>query len=116
MKPHTIIITMDSTGDFTYSPSTLHAKIGDTVAWTSKVGPFAISFTDTTPFLQVSLSSKGAEGEHCIQPQEIQLNTIGHHHYAVAVAQMSQGPDLAMSATVFLDSGCPNIVVSDDGN
>jgi len=116
MKPHRITITVDSDGDFTYSPSTLHAKLADTVSWTSgALGPFAISFTDSTPFPIVTLSSyKNAMGEHVIDPQQIQEDTIGHHHYAVAVAQITEGPNLPMSAKVYLDSGCPDIVVSDN--
>jgi plastocyanin len=118
-KTHTITITM-SDGDFTYSPSALHAKIGETVSFTSgTLGPFAVSFIDETPFLEVTFSSQqNAAGQHCIEARQIQENTIGHHHYAVAVAQLSpQGPDNRQEPpTVFLDSGCPDIVVSDDGN
>jgi plastocyanin len=114
---HKITITV-SNGDFTYNPSTLHAKIGETVTWTSgTLGPFAVSFMDATPFLQVTLQSQqNGQGEHCIEAQQVQENTIGHHHYAVALAQLSPpGPDLPVSACVFLDSGCPDIVVSNDG-
>jgi len=118
MTPHTVTITVNNDGDFTYSPSTLHAKVVDTVSWTSgTLGPFAISFMDSTPFPVVSLSShKNGKGEHVIDPQQIQEDTVGHHHYAVAVAHTTSGPDVAMSTTVFLDSGCPDIVVSNDGN
>jgi plastocyanin len=114
---HTITITINN-GDFTYSPSALHAKIGETVSWTSgTLGPFAVSFMDQTPFLEVTLKSQqNAAGQHCIEAQQIQENTIGHHHYAVALAQLFvPGPDLPMTASVFLDSGCPDIVVSNDG-
>jgi plastocyanin len=116
-KPHTITITVTD-GDFTYSPSTLHAKIGDTVSWTSgPLGPFAVSFMDSTPFLNVTFSSRPSNtGNHCIEALQIQENTIGHHHYAVALAQASvPGPSMPASTTVLLDSGCPDIVVSDDG-
>lgn len=115
-QSHTITITVDSEGDFTYSPSTLHAKFAETVSWTSgTLGPFAVSFTDSTPFPLVTLSSyKNAAGQYVIDPQQIQENTIGHHHYAVAVARISSGPDIPPTATVYLDSGCPDIVVSDN--
>ena len=105
-------------GDFTYSPSTLHVKIGESVSWTSGgLGPFAVSFMDSTPFLEVSLSSRqNGSGQHYIESRQIQENTIGHHHYAVAVAQShAPGPDHPPTTIVFLDSGCPDIVVSNDG-
>ena len=116
-KKHTITITVNN-GDFTYSPSTLHAKVGETVSWTSgPLGPFAISFMDATPFLEVTLRSyQNTGGEHCIDAIQIQENTIGHHHYAVALAPIPvPGPNPPVSPTIFLDSGCPDIVVSNDG-
>ena len=113
---HQITITMTGS-DFTYSPSTLNAKIGHKVTWTSgTLGPFAISFTDQTPFLEVTFSSeRNSLGEHIIEARQIQESRIGHHHYAVSLAVSGQQNDSIAFASVYLDSGCPDIIVSDDG-
>ncbi len=116
---HKIRIDMDNQGNMTYSPSTLQAKTGHIVNWTSgTLGQFAVSFTDQTPFSEVTFSSKkSATGEYYTDDKQILKNTIGHHHYAVAVAKVAVSQDAgktADSVTVFLDSGCPDIVVSSD--
>ena len=114
-----ITITADSRGDFTYTPSTVHVKRGDTVCWISGKGAFAVSFMDQTPFLGVSFSSiENERGEHVIEALKIRDNAIGHHHYAVA--QVVPGPPKGAGGEptirVVLDSGCPDIVVSGDDN
>lgn len=113
---HNITITMTG-ADFTYSPSTVNVKVGHTVSWTSgNLGPFAVSFMDQTPLLEVTLySSRNSAGQHNIDPRQIQENRLGHHHYAVSVALPSAQNDTLHDATVYLDVGCPDIIVSDDG-
>jgi plastocyanin len=115
---HQITISADANGNFTYSPSTLNARIGDTVSWSSEKGPFGISFMDQTPFQKVSYSSKENEQkQHHIDPVQIKQNTIGHHHYAVAVAIAGPpGPLERPTTQIMLDSGCPDIVVSGSDN
>lgn len=114
MTTHTITIKIEDSGDFTYCPSTLHAKTGDTVIWTSSVGPFAVSFMVRTPFPAVTFNSQpDTYGGHCIVATQVRQTAIGHNLYAVALAQLSQGSDGTVSAKVFLDAGCPDIVVSD---
>jgi hypothetical protein len=115
----TVQITISLSGcDFVYNPSTVHAKIGQHITWTSgTLGPFAVSFTDRTPFLEVTLSSfKNSEGHHVIDPRQIQENRLGHHHYAVSLAVGSGQSDSRSESTILLDAGCPDIIISDDGN
>lgn len=114
MNEYRITITMDRNGNPTYSPSTLKAKTGDRIHWVSKVGPFAISFLENSPFSEASLNSRGdGDGIHFTAQKTVQPHARWHHHYSVAVADLSQGPDLA---TIYLDPGCPEIVVSNDGD
>lgn len=109
----TITIRANGKGDFTYEPSTVVVNPGDRVGWTSnQLGPFAVSFTDRTPVNAVSLRSTLVNGEHKIEPRKIVTQTLGHHHYAVAIAVIH--PDLGSVTGVSLDVGCPDIVVSGD--
>jgi hypothetical protein len=115
----TIQITISLSGcNFVYSPSTVHAKVGQSITWTSgTLGPFAVSFTDSTPFLEVTLSSyKNSGGQHVIDPRQIQENRLGHHHYAVSLAAASGISDSFSDSKIHLDAGCPDIIISDDGN
>ena len=113
-----ITITTDGDGNFTYDPSTLKVRHGDQVQWTTgTLGPFAISFNDSTPFYDdVTVSSEvDSDGNNITPEKEIAKGKVGHHHYSVAIAMIPATPDKLVSAdlvTVALDSGCPDIVVS----
>ena len=111
-----ITITTDGAGSFTYTPSTLKVKHGEKIRWTTgTLGPFAISFNDSTPFEDdVTVSSEvDSNGNNITPKREIAEGKVGHHHYSVAIAIIP--PDRPVSVDrvhVALDSGCPDIVVS----
>ena len=111
--PIAIKIQTDGDGTFTYIPSTLRVRQGDEVYWTTEdQGPFAISFNDATPFEDaVTLSSHADEdGNNVTDTKSIAAGKVGHHHYSVAIA-LSPNNQPAENKVV-LDSGCPDIVVS----
>ena len=111
-EPRLITITTDGAGSFTYDPSTVYVRDSESIQWTSgKLGPFAISFNDFTPFDEVTVYSETDDnGNNVTPPQEIVEGRVGHHHYSVAIALLPRAADETVK--VALDSGCPDIVVS----
>ena len=115
----TIAVTVLSSNEvsFTYSPSTLRVapRDGDTVQWTSTDGPFVIMFTQNTPIasaaggLVIDAHSTPTGPLFATQIFTVPAGTIGHFHYAVALALLSSaGP----GAMVHIDAGCPEIIAN----
>ena len=126
MAAHTITITAtlvppsNTEVNFTYSPSTIRVSPGDTVQWTSPSGPFVVMFTERTPIANVSSAGppgpvidahSSVSGPPWSTPPPplaftVPPGTIGHFHYAVALALLSS----AGQASVHIDAGCPEIL------
>jgi hypothetical protein len=123
MAAHTITITVTPfppTGaeeSFTYSPSTLRVAPGDTVRWESLNGPFVIMFTLNTPIktsgpaggLVIDAHSTPAGPPWTTPIFSVPAGTLGHFHYAVALALLSS---VGQAATVHIDAGCPEIIAN----
>ena len=112
---HQVTIKVCVAGDhlnFTYQPSVLHTRAGDTVGWVSPDGPFAVEFKEDTPGDQV-----GVHGEQ-IGPNwrsahfKIRQGARGHYHYAVAVALAGGEFEVPVKGRVALDAACPEIIVN----
>lgn len=99
MRSHLIEIEVDpQTKNFTYRPAVYHARAGATVAWRAN-GTFAIEFTGGTP-LEKGAGIHGQVEE--VVESKLRSDARGIYHYAVAVAVGNE---------VFLDAGCPTIVI-----
>ena len=101
----TIQIEVDpESGHFTYGPSVLRARRGDAISWRCVSGNFVVMFRDLTPLERFSLHGvKNKETETLRVELDAQR---GHYHYQVAVAVETPG-----GIRVFLDGGCPDIIV-----
>ena len=92
---HTVTLTVDANGNFTYSPTLLRVEHGDTVQF-DYAGHFEIMFKERTP------------GDKLFLWQDDSLLTIREdaeyavYHYAAAVKRGNR---------VFLDSACGDIAV-----
>ena len=94
-----IEISVDpDTKNFTYKPAVYHTRPTAPIAWRAN-GTFAIQFTGGTP-----LDKAGIRGPaHEVIYSKIRPDARGIYHYAVAVA---------IGNEVFLDAGCPTIVIN----
>ena len=108
-RDNVITIKVNEHGDFTYDPSVKHVKPGETITWTSTQGPFAICFKDRTPFDHLNHHAiRGAESNSwAVSSRPMRVTKSGHFHYAVAIYA---------DGKVFLDAGCPEIIVNFAGN
>ncbi len=98
MRNHLIEIYVDpNTKNFTYRPAVYHARPGAPVAWRAN-GTFAIQFTGGTPLEKTGIHGRVEE----VFESKIRSDARGIYHYAVAVA---------IGDEVFLDAGCPTIVI-----
>lgn len=104
-KENRISISVTPDGDFTYAPSVKHVQAGQMVIWVSTQGPFTISFKDGTPFGQLNFHSVRGEEGWFVTTREAGKGS-GHFHYAVAIVAEGR---------VFMDAGCPEIIVNIDG-
>lgn len=109
MSHRRVVISVDPpTGDITYAPSALHVSHRDKVIWeTSPENPFTIVFPQT-PFEdgRVSLRSPGPP----LESPPFAPNALGVYHYMVAVS-VSVSVEGKKRPEIFLDAGCPDIVV-----
>jgi hypothetical protein len=101
VRSHLIEIYVDPrTGNFTYKPAVYHAKAGKEtpVSWYAN-GDWAVQFTSGTP-----LETLGIRGhaEKVVDTKVRSDAPRGVYHYAVAVT---------IDHDVFLDAGCPTIVI-----
>ena len=107
-KLHTISIRLDAEGNFVYEPAALRALQGDRIRWVSEDGAFALNFVRDTPVDAISVH--GNRGE---PTASLTVTTqSGVFHYTVAVAAIPPGTNDDMR--VFMDSGCPDIIVGRD--
>ena len=99
-----ISIRVSEDGDFYYEPSVKNVKQGQSVTWTCAQGPFALSFKDQTPFAQLNLQATKGDSANAwsVTSHPARVAAPGHFHYAVA---------LYVNGRVYLDAGCPEIVV-----
>ena len=110
---HLITISLDANGDFTHSPSAVHALSGENVYWGS-IYPFTIQFQDESPLVapvssSVTISSETgltAEGLGTAlpcgtPPAPVDDEAKGNYHYAVALWD---------GYKVRIDAGCPVII------
>ena len=95
-----IEIKVDSeTGDFTYTRSVCHASPSDPISWVAN-GDWAVMFTGQTPLNTAEI--RGRAGRVSPPARVSREAAKGLYHYAVAVA---------VGTRVFLDAGCPTIVI-----
>jgi len=95
---HPIEISVDpGTGNFTYNPAVYHTRPTAPIAWLAN-GTFAIQFTGGTPLDKAGIRGPGREVVH----SKIRSDARGIYHYAVAVE---------IDGKIFLDAGCPTIVI-----
>jgi plastocyanin len=95
---HPVQISVNPNGHFTYSPSHVRAKNGDTVTFTTNpTQPFEVAFKDKSPGDKLFLSQVNNQ-------LTIRVSAAGIYHYAAAIYDSSQG-------RVFLDSGCGDVGV-----
>ena len=99
-------------GSMTYSWSALHAKPDDNVTWFSEDGPFVVVFRERSPFAgnPHGISSEHTAGKDALGPfttKTLRISTgagaYGSYYYAVA---------LSAAGEVFLDAGCPSVVIN----
>ncbi len=87
------------TGDFTYIPSVCHVSPNGRISWVAN-GDWAVMFTDRTPLNTAEI--RGRAGKLSPPARVSRDAAKGPYHYAVAVA---------VGNRVFLDAGCPTIVI-----
>ena len=102
-----VVISVDpKTGDITYAPSVLHVSRQGRVTWkTDPPSPFTIVFPQT-PFADgtVSLRSSGPP----LKSPAFAEDAAGVYHYMVAISvEVKKGGP----GKIFLDAGCPDIIV-----
>jgi len=107
-------------GSMTFTWSALHAAPGDEIIWFSENGPFTLVFPDRSPFTgnphRISAEHKTDTPQETENKDKMVLgpfvtppltvaagaSVYGIYYYAVA---------LAAGADVFIDSGCPSVVI-----
>src|SRR5216684_3855014 len=100
------IVVLNSAGDMAYSVSVLHVARGDSITWSCETGPITISFRDPSP-LDEGRQIRSLPGPVHTAVGTVSLRaTSGVHYYAVAAS---------MDGKVFLDPGCPEIIVDNNG-
>ena len=96
---HEVELSVNESGEFTYDPSFVRVKRGDTVTFGNPKGQsFAVMFKDQSPGNRLSLSDRDPT---------IKINhdaPYAVYHYAAAVFDGNKGQ-------VHLDSGCGDIGV-----
>jgi len=103
---HPVIITVSSEGEFTYSPTHVRARKGDTVTFDALGKPFEVVFKNHSPGKRLYL----AKNRHNLDDRTAARLTIEDHvpngiyQYAAAVFDEDRG-------RVYLDSGCGDIGV-----
>lgn len=109
---HTHVVTISKRNDgFSYDPSTVYVKPGDLIRWNCHDGAFGLSFLKKSPFARMTFSSQSDGEMNFVSPKPVRNEApLGHYHYAVALAMTNRA-----GTTVVMDSGCPDIVVSEDG-
>jgi len=86
------------TGDFTYIPSVCHVSPNGRISWVAN-GDWAVVFTGKTPLNTAEIHGRAGK----VSPFRVSRGAAeGIYHYAVAVA---------LGNRVFLDAGCPTIVI-----
>lgn len=102
-----ISIRVSEDGDFYVEPSSKRLKPGQSITWTSSQGPFAISFTDQTPFSQVlfqGIKPADREGVWTVTSHPVKPNAPGIFHYAVSIY---------VNGRVYLEAGCPQVIIEE---
>lgn len=101
--PQPITIQVDDLGNFTYAPAVRRAEPGEPVSWTCD-DPFVVHFARQSPLRKVEYRPAPKGPPYCTAPEAIRNDVQpGGYHYVVAVER---------SGTVFVDGGCPEIVIS----
>ena len=98
-EDHPVIIAVNAHGDFTYKPSHVRARKGDTLTFSSEGNkPFEVVFKDHSPGDQLYFSNE--------RPRLQITDDVPHgiYQYAAAVYDPEQ-------RRVFLDSGCGDVGV-----
>lgn len=104
---HLITITVDTrTGDFTYAPTHVRARPGETITFTSPTGPFEVMFKKTTPGDKVHLHNPRPADPPDVYANKMTVNVRGVHQYAAAVYDPAGNQ-------VFIDTGCGDVGVGD---
>jgi plastocyanin len=99
MADRAIQISVDTTtGDFTYTPTHVRAKPGDTITFSCPTGPFAVMFKHTAPGKHVHLHAVGGASS------QTSADSRGVHQYAAAIFAAGR---------VYVDGGCGDIGVGD---
>jgi hypothetical protein len=111
MPDHTIHIHVDHDGNFTYTPAAQHAKDDEAINWRCDDGSFTVSFVDHTPFEKVDFH--GPKGQNSPDPPEGFRDGVepGVYHYLVDVAREVRDEKGLSSTKVFLNGGCPEIII-----
>jgi plastocyanin len=99
-----IKIEVKPNGDLVYDPAVHRATEGDRITWYSNAD-WAVLFTGGTPLTSVSFSGHAGPPEKATfgKNSVVRAGAQGIYHYAVAVAN---------SKGVFLDAGCPTIIIN----
>ena|ERR1700687_3469156 len=102
-----ITITVNSSGDFTYSYALLHVGAGEIITWKAgtQTGAFAIKFRPDTPLTAggVLLESGGA-GNTIVGTVKNGLQTGAVYYYSVTATHLPDG-------TQYMDGGCPELII-----
>jgi hypothetical protein len=96
-----IKIEVKPNGDFSNDHAVCHATEGDRITWYVN-GNWAVLFTGGTPLNSVSFSGHAQEASYG-KDSVVRSGAKGIYHYAVSVA---------IGKDVFLDAGCPIIVIN----
>ena len=107
MADHPIQITVETTpgpdfGNFTYAPTHVRAKPGDTLTFSSPTGPFEVMFKHTVPGNHLHLHTGGTSPANGVDRTNVANR--GVHKYAAAVFAAGR---------VFIDTGCGDVGVGD---
>ena len=105
----TIQVSVTEKGEFTHHPSLKHVAPNETVTWTSKTGPFTISFKEGSPFGQLTYYAELKDGIWQIETLPAKPARAGHYHYAIAIYVKNEDKE-----QIHLDAGCPEIIIDRD--
>jgi hypothetical protein len=103
MAHFNIRIQVDENGNFTYTPSFLRARLGDTITFTCD-DQFEVMFKDRSPGDRFFFSEQDATLQLPPMDAAISTQVVGMYHFAAAVYSHR-------AKRVFLDSGCGDIGV-----
>lgn len=99
-----------SSGNFVYLPARLNVSEGDQITWTCN-NPFSLEFQGESPIDNAEVFGTGVNTRSSAYETNACTVTAkkGSFHYAVAVCVTPSG---SLVPQVFMDSGCPHIVVN----